>query len=100
VLADGPDDTGTRKRGLELSHQSKGRWREPQQGVERRAGLRYWPVIFGDPKIGPLARRAIGCGVPHQRLSALCSPHFSGSGKQGEGHPAPHSNRAAERWLY
>src|SRR5438270_5209443 len=63
---------------------------EPQQGAERRAGPRHGPAIFGDPKIGPLARRTTGCGVPHQRLSALCSPLFSGSGKKTRGHPPPH----------
>jgi hypothetical protein len=50
----------------------------PQQSVERRAGPRHGPVISGDPEMGPLARRATGCGVPHQRLSALCSPRFFG----------------------
>jgi hypothetical protein len=24
----------------------------PQQSVERRAGLRHWPVISGDPEMG------------------------------------------------
>ena len=50
--------------------------RTPQQGAERRAGPRHGPVISGDPEIGPLARRTTGCGDPHQRLSALCSPRF------------------------
>ena len=39
-----------------------------------------------------------GAAFPHRRLSALCSPHFSGERKTDKGHPAP-SNRAAERWL-
>ena len=63
--------------------------RTPRQSAERRAGPRHGPVIFGDPKIGPLARRTIGCGVPHQRLSAPCSPHFIGSRKQTRGTRRP-----------
>jgi hypothetical protein len=45
-------------------------------------------VISGDPEIGPLARRTTGCGDPHQRLSALCSPSFfpgSGNGRRASG---------------
>jgi hypothetical protein len=61
----------------------------PQQSAERRAGLRYWPAIFGDPKIDLAARRVTGCGVPHQRLSALCSPLFFGERKKDKGHPPP-----------
>src|SRR5712691_10179920 len=37
----------------------------PRWSAERRAGQRYWPVIPGEPGIGPTARRATGCGVPH-----------------------------------
>src|SRR5262249_9899683 len=32
----------------------------PRWSAERRAGLRHWPVISGDPEIGPIARRATG----------------------------------------
>jgi hypothetical protein len=46
----------------------------PQQSAERRAGHRYWPVISGGPEIDPTARRVTGAALPHQRLSALCSP--------------------------
>ena len=67
--------------------------RTPQQSAERRAGPRHGPVIFGDPEIGPLARRTTGCGVPHQRLSALCSPHFSGSGNRRRGPAASQPGR-------
>src|SRR4051812_13682602 len=38
---------------------------------------------------GPVARQATGCGVPHQRLSALCSPHFFGEPRKTKGAPAP-----------
>ena len=48
----------------------------PRWSAERRAGQRHWPVIPGDPGIGPTARRATGCGVPHQRLPALCPPRM------------------------
>jgi hypothetical protein len=65
----------------------------PQQGAERRAGLRHWPVISGDPEIELTARQLTGCGVPHQRLSALCSPLFFRGAEEDEGHPAPHPNR-------
>src|SRR3954464_6688128 len=50
--------------------------RTPQQSDERRAGGRIPPVISGDPEMDLTARQVTGCGVPHQRLSALCSPHF------------------------
>jgi hypothetical protein len=63
---------------------------EPRQSVERRAGLRHWPVISGDPEMDPTARRVTGCGDPHQRLSALCSPHFFRGAETDKGHPAPH----------
>jgi hypothetical protein len=63
--------------------------KKPQQSVERRAGPRHGPVISGDPKIDPTARRVIGCGDPHQRLSALCSPHFLSGAERDKGQPAP-----------
>src|SRR6185295_556747 len=47
----------------------------------------------------PTARRVIGCGGPHQRLSAPCSPHFRGERKQTKGTRRPAASRAAERWL-
>jgi hypothetical protein len=55
----------------------------PRWSAERRAGLRYWPAICGDPQIGPAARRAKGCGVPHRRLSALRPPQGA-KDKRGE----------------
>ena len=39
-----------------------------------------------------------GAALPHQRLSALCSPHLLRSGK-GQGVPAPFQ-RAGEAWLF
>ena len=44
--------------------------------AERRAGPHHGPVISGDPEMDPIARPGHGCGDPHQRLSALCSPQF------------------------
>ncbi len=44
----------------------------------------------------PAIRRSVrsrdgppGAALPHQRLSALCSPHFFGGAEQGQGAPAP-----------
>ena len=72
------------------------RWREPQQGAERRAGLRHWPVISGDPEIGPLARRTIGCGASAPApVGALLPSFFSGSGNRRRG-TRPLSNGPAE----
>jgi len=34
------------------------------------------PAISGDPEMDPTARRVMGAALPHQRLSAFCSPHF------------------------
>jgi hypothetical protein len=66
---------------------------EPQQGAERRAGRRNRPVISGAPEMGPLARRTIGCGDPHQRLSALCSPHIFRERNRDKGIRRPPRNR-------
>ena len=69
----------------------------PQQSVERRAGLRHGPVISGDPEMGPLRDGSRGAALPHQRLSALCSPRFFGERKSDQGAgPARHDKRAAE----
>src|SRR5436305_1316203 len=57
------------------------------------------PVISGDPEIGSTARRATGAALPHQRLSALCSPHFLKGAESDQRHPAPSMNRPAKRWL-
>src|SRR5437763_166359 len=69
--------------------ESAARRRKENAAAERREARRpaYRPAISGDPEIGPTARRAIGCGVPHQRLSALCSPHFLREQKTDEGAP-------------
>ena len=50
--------------------------KNPRRSAERRAGLRHWPVISGDPEMGPTARRTTGAAYPHQRFPALRSPHF------------------------
>jgi len=92
-----PDRRETR--GPELRQRSKGVCREPQQGAERRAGPRHGPVISGDPEMGATARRATGCGVPHQRLSALCSPRFFRGAEEGQRGTRPPRNGRAERWL-
>jgi hypothetical protein len=66
----------------------------PRAAAERREARRRAipPVISGHPEIGLAARRVTGCGVPHQRLSALCSPHFLGV-ETDKGYPPP-SQRA------
>ena len=83
----------SRKNGAEAKNRH--RW-----SAERRAGWRHRPVIPGDPGIGPTARRATGCGVPHQRLSALRPPRF-GEAHGKEGVPgASQKIRASEHWLF
>jgi hypothetical protein len=64
--------------------------KSPRWSAERRAGQRHWPVVPGDPGIGPTARRATGCGVPHQRLSALRSPRIHARVTRRKAYPAPH----------
>ena len=70
--------------------------------AERREARRPTsrPVIFGDPKIGPLARRTTGCGASAPAPVGALLPSFFGERKRTKGIPAPCSNRAAERWLY
>jgi len=86
-LADGPVHLGTRKRGPELS-QSRKTWREPQQGVERRAG----PVMGrSSPAIWRWARsrgRATGCGASAPAPVGALLPSFSGA-EQTPGRPHP-----------
>jgi hypothetical protein len=50
--------------------------RKPQQSAERRAGPRHGPVIFGDPKIGPTARRTTGCGASAPAPVGALLPSF------------------------
>jgi hypothetical protein len=52
----------------------------PRWSAERRAGQRHWPVISGEPEIGPTARRATGAAF---RTSAC---RRSASPRCGEGH--------------
>src|SRR2546423_3913003 len=47
----------------------------------------------------PTARRVTGAAYPHQRLSALCSPHVCRGRKWTRGTRRPPTNRAAELWL-
>ena len=86
---------------LRTIDESAARRRKENAAAERRKARRsaIRPVISGDPEIGSTARRATGCGVPHQRLSALCSPHFLGSGNKQRGTRSPF-NGMAERWLF
>ena len=73
----------------------------PRWSAERRAGQRYWPVIPGDPGIGPTARRVTGCGVPHPAPVGALPPLGSGSEKGDYGVPgASQKIRAAEHWLF
>src|ERR1700752_2079142 len=63
------------KRGPELSRRRKRVARAaPARG--QPGGGAIPPVISGDPEMDLTARQVTGCGDPHQRLSALCSPHF------------------------
>ena len=61
----------------------------PRWSAERRAGQRHWPVIPGDPGIGPTARRATGCGVPPAPVGALL-PLVSARVTRRKAYPAPH----------
>ena len=63
--------------------------RTPQQSAERRAGPRHGPVISGDPEIGPLARRATGCGVSAPAPVGALLPSIFRERKQAKGHPPP-----------
>jgi DNA-binding transcriptional LysR family regulator len=56
-------------------------------------------VISGDPEIDPTARRVTGCGVPHQRLSALCPLIYPGRRKTKGPGALPPRPGPAERWL-
>ena len=67
---------------------SRGR-KTPRWSAERRAGQRHWPVIPGDPGIGPTARRATGCGVPHPAPVGAPLPSPDAGGTQDDGAPAP-----------
>ena len=70
---------------------------EPQQSVERRAGLRHWPVISGDPEMDPAARRVIGCGASAPApVGALLPLIFRGVEKDKGASGAPRQP-AAER---
>ena len=76
--------------------ESAARRRKEDAAAERRKARRP-PLLAGDlrafPEIGPTARRPPGAALPHQRLSALCSPLFSGGGQRTKGSPEPHPNR-------
>ena len=61
--------------------------RTPQQSAERRAGPRHGPVISGDPEIGPLARRTIGCGASAPAPVGALLPSFFRGAETDEGHP-------------
>ena len=51
--------------GAKSAAESAARRRTENAAAERREARRsaIRPVIFGDPEIGPLARRTTGCGV-------------------------------------
>src|SRR5947207_15672364 len=61
--------------------------RRPRWSAERRAGLRHWPVIPGDPGIGPNRKAGHGYGDPYQRLSALRPPRVARDGKTRRARP-------------
>src|SRR2546429_681912 len=76
----------------------------PRWSAERRAGLRHWPVMPGDPGIGPNRKAGHGYGDPYQRLSALRPPPLALRGtekREGRGPAAlkKSSRRAAQHWL-
>src|SRR5205085_2677725 len=73
------------------------RRRKENAAAERREAHRraYPSGISGDPEIGPPARTATGAALPHQRLSALCSPRFFRGAEKDKGHPEPHEKPAS-----
>ena len=77
-LADRRANAG--KRGPTLNENAAAERREARRPTSLAGHLRR----SGD---GSAREADHGCGVPHQRLSALCSPHFFGDGKQTKGHP-------------
>ena len=89
VLADGPTDIGTRKRGPELGQMPKRRLLEPL--VERREAS--MPIARHAPRLASVAVSV--------RLAALRSPHFGEAEERGEGMLGAHDpGRAAELWLF
>src|SRR2546423_14870656 len=76
--------------------ESAARRRKENAAAERREARRsaIRPVISGDPEMGPLARRTIGCGASAPApVGALLPLIFSGSGKQTRGTRSPARNR-------
>ncbi len=71
----------------------------PQQSAERRAGLRHWPVISGDPEMGPTREAGHGCGASAPAPVGALLPSLFGERKTDEGHPPPPTG-PAERWLF
>ena len=63
--------------------------RTPPQSVERRAGLRYWPVVSGDPKIDLAARRVTRCGASAPAPVGALLPSFLRGRKTDERAPVP-----------
>jgi hypothetical protein len=62
----GATANGRKRRTSEARPGAEARFRSremPRWSAERRAGQRHWPVISGEPEIGPTARRATGCGA-------------------------------------
>jgi hypothetical protein len=71
---------------------------EPENAAaERRKARRarvMGPAISGDPEMGPIARRTIGCGGFRTSACRRSAPlTFFGERKTDKGHPPP-SNRA------
>ena len=59
----------------------------PRWSAERRAGQRHWPVIPGDPGIGPTARRVTGAAFRTSASRRSASPRMARDGKAGKGDP-------------
>jgi hypothetical protein len=74
--------------------------KSPRWSAARRAGPAHGPAVPDGSGTGPTARRATGCGVPHQRLAALRPPHFArGKGNERRTPRLLQTTGAAERWL-
>ncbi len=95
-LADGPDSSRGYASAARSWANAERHSPEPQQGAARRAGPRHGPVIFGDPKIGPLARRTTGCGASAPApvgalLPRLRASRYGGRASPLEGEGVRHS---------
>jgi hypothetical protein len=99
VLADGPGDTGTRKRGPELGESRKAFARAAAERREaRRPASWAGDLRRSEDRSARETDQRVRRSAPAP-VGALLPSCFSRSGKQTKAQPARHDKRAAERWL-